>query len=236
MHRFFAPSLDPGDDTVTLPHDEAEHLTRVLRLSAGDTVGVFDGRGHDVRVVRLPRHGASCPVAIAVSCSADRQALGKITTDGIFLEQLETDPAQYLPETTDADLDEEVNAVAFGAFMFQGQICMSTERVVVDRKVADDFVARLGKKAELLPTGNPRNGNVVLGPLISTDAAQRVDALVKEAVDKGATLVAGGKVDGPVMSATVLDHVTRALRIYHEESFGPVAPVTSGGPPPPAPR
>jgi fumarate hydratase class I len=63
---------------------------------------------HDVRVVRLPRHGASCPVAIAVSCSADRQALGKITREGIFLEQLETDPAKYLPETTERDLAGEV--------------------------------------------------------------------------------------------------------------------------------
>jgi fumarate hydratase class I len=61
-----------------------------------------------VRVVRLPRHGASCPVAIAVSCSADRQALGKITTSGIYLEQLETDPAKYLPETTDSQLGSEV--------------------------------------------------------------------------------------------------------------------------------
>jgi fumarate hydratase class I len=63
---------------------------------------------HDVRVIRLPRHGASCPVAIAVSCSADRQALAKITRDGVFLEQLETDPARYLPETTDDDLEGEV--------------------------------------------------------------------------------------------------------------------------------
>ncbi|MDG9703062.1 fumarate hydratase [Streptomyces sp. DH37] len=60
---------------------------------------------HDVRVVRLPRHGASCPVAIAVSCSADRQAVAKITAEGVFLEQLETDPARFLPDTTDADLD-----------------------------------------------------------------------------------------------------------------------------------
>src|SRR5579863_5148092 len=67
---------------------------------------------HDVRVVRLPRHGASCPVAIAVSCSADRQALGKITADGVFLEQLETDPAQYLPEPSDVASDDgEVVAI-----------------------------------------------------------------------------------------------------------------------------
>ncbi|MGK5446463.1 fumarate hydratase [Streptomyces radiopugnans] len=63
---------------------------------------------HDVRVVRLPRHGASCPVAIAVSCSADRQALAKITAEGVFLEQLERDPARFLPETTDAELDSDV--------------------------------------------------------------------------------------------------------------------------------
>ena len=63
---------------------------------------------HDVRVIRLPRHGASCPVAIAVSCSADRQALAKITADGVFLERLETDPAKYLPETTDEHLDGDV--------------------------------------------------------------------------------------------------------------------------------
>ena len=65
---------------------------------------------HDVRVIRLPRHGASCPVAIAVSCSADRQALGKITRDGVFLEQLETDPAQYLPDETGEE-DAEVVAI-----------------------------------------------------------------------------------------------------------------------------
>jgi fumarate hydratase, class I len=66
---------------------------------------------HDVRVVRLPRHGASCPVAIAVSCSADRQALGKITADGVFLEQLETDPAQYLPDPDAAESAGEVVAI-----------------------------------------------------------------------------------------------------------------------------
>ncbi len=63
---------------------------------------------HDVRVIRLPRHGASCPVAIAVSCSADRQALGKITAEGVFLEQLETDPAHFLPEVTDEHLSDDV--------------------------------------------------------------------------------------------------------------------------------
>jgi fumarate hydratase, class I len=83
----------------------------VFKLTQGFGIGAqFGGKYfcHDVRVIRLPRHGASCPVAIAVSCSADRQALGKITPDGVFLEQLETDPVSYLPDTTDEHLDDDV--------------------------------------------------------------------------------------------------------------------------------
>ena len=83
----------------------------VFTLTQGFGIGAqFGGKYfcHDVRVIRLPRHGASCPVAIAVSCSADRQALGKITPEGVFLEQLETDPASYLPDTTDEHLDDDV--------------------------------------------------------------------------------------------------------------------------------
>ena len=87
----------------------------VLTLSQDTGIGAqFGGKYfcHDVRIIRLPRHGASCPVGMAVSCSADRQALGKITKDGIFLEQLETDPAKYLPDVTDADLEHDDSTVA----------------------------------------------------------------------------------------------------------------------------
>jgi fumarate hydratase, class I len=89
------------------PELEAE----ILRISQQTGIGAqFGGKYfcHDVRVIRLPRHGASCPVALAVSCSADRQALGKITRDGVFLEQLETDPARFLPEVTDTMLSDDV--------------------------------------------------------------------------------------------------------------------------------
>ncbi|MCZ2526824.1 fumarate hydratase [Streptomyces sp. HB2AG] len=90
---------------------DTELEQKVFELTQRIGIGAqFGGKYfcHDVRVVRLPRHGASCPVAIAVSCSADRQAVAKITAEGVFLEQLETDPAKYLPETTDADLDSDV--------------------------------------------------------------------------------------------------------------------------------
>src|SRR5436309_3835988 len=84
---------------------------QVLALSQQFGIGAqFGGKYfcHDVRVIRLPRHGASCPVGIAVSCSADRQALGKITREGVFLEELERDPAKYLPDQSHDDLAGEV--------------------------------------------------------------------------------------------------------------------------------
>ena len=90
---------------------DTEVEQQVLELTRQFGIGAqFGGKYfcHDVRVVRLPRHGASCPVAIAVSCSADRQALGKVTREGVFLEELERDPARFMPEVTNEDLDGEV--------------------------------------------------------------------------------------------------------------------------------
>jgi fumarate hydratase class I len=98
-------------DHLPAPYRDREWEEKVLQISRETGIGAqFGGKYfcHDARVIRLPRHGASCPVAIAVSCSADRQALGKITKDGVFLEQLETDPAKYLPDVTHGELEGEV--------------------------------------------------------------------------------------------------------------------------------
>ncbi|RUM07976.1 aldehyde dehydrogenase [Rhizobium chutanense] len=124
----------------------------------------------------------------------------------------------------DADIDGAVNAAIFGAFMHQGQICMSTERIIVDAAIADQFVAKLAARASQLPAGDPR-GHVVLGSLISLDAARKMEELIADATAKGAKLVAGGKRSGTVVEATLLDHVTSDMRVYTEESFGPVKPI-----------
>ena len=123
----------------------------------------------------------------------------------------------------DADLDDAVNAAAFGAFANSGQICMSTERVIVDRRIADDFVARFAKKAAALPLGDPRKpAPVVLGSVIGMGTVEHCNALIDDALAKGARLVCGGKAENTLMPATILDHVTADMRIYREETFGPV--------------
>ena len=122
----------------------------------------------------------------------------------------------------DADLDAAVAAAAFGAFANSGQICMSTERFVVDEKIADDFVARLAAKAISLPLGDPRRGPVVLGSVVDMATVERCNQLIADALAHGATLVCGGQSASTLMPATLLDHVTPRMKIYSEESFGPV--------------
>jgi vanillin dehydrogenase len=125
----------------------------------------------------------------------------------------------------DANLDAAVDAAAFGAFLNQGQICMSTERIVVDNKIADEFVKRLSTKAASLPLRDPALGPTVLGSIVDERSALRVNELIADAVNKGARVAAGGKSTGTLMEATVIDHVTSDMRLYAEESFGPVVTV-----------
>jgi vanillin dehydrogenase len=123
---------------------------------------------------------------------------------------------------SDADLDRAAAAASFGAFFHQGQICMSTERIVVDRTVADSLADKLAARASGLPVGDPREPTTAIGPLINQAAVERVSALVDDAVSKGATRLSGGAPEGRCFPPTVLAGVTPEMRVYGEESFGPV--------------
>ena len=123
----------------------------------------------------------------------------------------------------DADLDEAVNAAGFGAFMNSGQICMSTERVVIDKSVASEFGEKLAAKASALPYGDPRDEGTAIGPVINPAAVDRIRGLLEDAKAKGAQVLAGGEIDDSVVQPTVLAGVTPDMKIYYEESFGPIA-------------
>ncbi|MDK3075334.1 aldehyde dehydrogenase [Sedimentitalea sp. JM2-8] len=128
----------------------------------------------------------------------------------------------------DADIDAAVAAAGFGAYMNQGQICMSTERIITVGEAGDRFVEAFRAKVESLTAGDPREGNAPLGSLVNLAAAERIEDLMADALDKGATLIAGGG-RGTMLNAAALDQVTADMRIYTEESFGPVVAIIRAG-------
>ena len=125
----------------------------------------------------------------------------------------------------DADLDYAVNAAAFGAFLHQGQICMSARRVIVERPIAEEFTARLAEKTKTLKAGDPNEHDTVIGPLINEAALQMVKERVKDAVAKGARVLAGGEAVGPCFQATLITDVPESSEFAKHETFGPVLAV-----------
>ena len=125
----------------------------------------------------------------------------------------------------DADLDEAVKAAAFGAYMNQGQICMSTERIIVVDAVADAFVAKFEQKVSTMPAGDPREGKTPLGAVVDLKTVAHVESLIADAVGKGARRLCGGQSNGVIMPAAIVDGVTSDMALYRDESFGPVVAV-----------
>jgi benzaldehyde dehydrogenase (NAD) len=125
----------------------------------------------------------------------------------------------------DADLDRAVSAAAFGSFLHQGQICMTTGRHLVHESIADEYVARLTRIAQATPVGDPATSQVGLGPIIDAGQRDKVHDIVTRSVDAGARLAAGGEYDALFYRPTVLDAVRTDMPAWQEEVFGPVAPV-----------
>ena len=126
----------------------------------------------------------------------------------------------------DADLDAAVSAAVFGAYANAGQICMSTERLIVHEKVADEFAAKLAKRVAALPVGDPREGEFVIASVVGKPTVERVQSLVADAVKQGAKVLVGGEAKGTVMKGIVVDHVTPKMTLWREESFGPQVSIT----------
>lgn len=130
----------------------------------------------------------------------------------------------------DADVDYAVEAAAFAAFMNAGQICMSADRILVHSSLAGEFTEKFSAKVASLPHGGPSEPSTVIGPLVSAASAERVAALVRDAVGKGAeVLTGGGAPEKAVHPATVLRGVVPGMELYHGEAFGPVCAITEFG-------
>jgi len=127
----------------------------------------------------------------------------------------------------DADVDFAADAAAWGSFLHQGQICMSTERIIVERPIADELTEKLVARAKALKVGDPRDPATAIGPLINQAAINKVHSHVQEAVSRGAHLATGGSYDRLVYQPTVLTNVKHDMRIFTDQTFGPVAPIVA---------
>jgi benzaldehyde dehydrogenase (NAD) len=165
------------------------------------------------------------PVISFTGSSAAGRKVGEAAGRLLKRAHLELGGNSALIVLDDADLDLAVSAGAFGSFLHQGQICMTTGRHLVHERVADEYVEKLAAKAEGLPVGDPASGQVALGPLIDAGQRDKVHELVTSSVEGGARLAAGGVYDGLFYRPTVLDGVTTESPAYAQEVFGPVAPV-----------
>jgi len=141
--------------------------------------------------------------------------------------QLELGGKNALIVLDDADMDVAASNAAWGTWLHQGQICMATGLILAPASKAEKLTETLATKAHHLPVGDPSKEECALGPLIALSEAKRIEAIVEDAVAKGATLHVGGKANGTLFPATVLSGVTPGMRAFDEEIFGPVAVITT---------
>lgn len=228
--RAVAPALATGN-TVVLKPDLQTPVTGGMILArafeeAGlpaDALHVLPGGPAAGEAMLTDRDIAM--IAFTGSTEVGRR-VGAIAGQHLKKVSLELGGKNSLIILDDADVDLAVSNAAWGSFLHQGQICMSTGRHLVHRRLAKQFVEKLAEKAAHLPVGDPFREQVALGPLISQRQVDRVDGIVKDSVQAGAKLRAGGKANQLFYSPTVLDEVGPGMRAFEEEIFGPVAPIT----------
>jgi benzaldehyde dehydrogenase (NAD) len=161
--------------------------------------------------------------------TAAGKRVGEVAARHLKRAHLELGGNSALIVLADADLDLAASAGAWGSFLHQGQICMTTGRHLVHEDVLEPYLVRLAEKADHLPVGDPASEQVALGPIIDANQRDKIHALVQASVESGARLIAGGTYDQLFYRPTVLADVTRTTPAYAQEVFGPVAPVISFG-------
>jgi benzaldehyde dehydrogenase (NAD) len=228
--RAVAPALAVGNAVVLKPDPRTPISGGFLIARLFEEAGLPEGLLHvlpgDAEAGdALCRDPNIAMVAFTGSTGAGRK-VGEVAGGHLKKVALELGGKNPLIILDDADPDVAASNAAWGAWLHQGQICMTAGRLLVQRGVHDAVVDRLAVKAAHLPAGDPMRGDVALGPLISRGQLDRVHAIVADTVAAGARLVAGGTHDGLFYAPTVLTGVTPGMRAFEEEIFGPVAAVT----------
>ncbi|GAB2688742.1 aldehyde dehydrogenase family protein [Mucilaginibacter koreensis] len=224
--RTIAPAIAVGNTIVIKPASQSPVTggTFIAKLfeEAGAPAGVFNcvvGKSGEIgdyfvaqEASRLISFTGSTPVG---------KGIGKIGGENLKKLALELGGNNAMIILDDADVDRAVDSAIFGRFMHQGQICMSTNRILVAENIYDEFRDKFVKRAAALPFGDPSDKNTIIGPLIDQKAVKHVQDLIERSVQAGAKLETGGNVHGNVVEPTVLSDVTKDMPIFQEEIFGP---------------
>lgn len=222
-----APALVGGNTVVLKPPTQGSistlHLVRIFEM-AGVPKGVLNtvtGRGSEIGDYVVTHKDVDF---INFTGSTEiGQHLASISTMKPLLMELGGKDAAIVLD--DADLDWAASNIVSGAFSYSGQRCTAVKRVLVDEKVGDTLVEKIKEKVDKLVVGDPFDEKTVIVPLISSASADFVEELIKDALDKGGKLLAGGKREGNMIYPTLIDHVTEEMRLAWEEPFGPVLPI-----------
>jgi benzaldehyde dehydrogenase (NAD) len=227
--RSVAPALALGNAVVLKPDPRTAVCGGVVLARVFEEAGLPAGLLHvlpggpDVGEAMITDPNISV-ISFTGSTAAGRK-VGALAGQHLKRVHLELGGNSALIILDDADLDRAASAGAWGSFLHQGQICMTTGRHLVQDRIYDDYVARLAEKAGHLPVGDPASGQVALGPIIDERQRDKVHALVTSSVEAGARLAAGGSYEGLFYRPTVLADVVPSMPAYANEVFGPVAPV-----------
>jgi benzaldehyde dehydrogenase (NAD) len=227
--RSVAPALALGNAVVLKPDPRTAVCGGVVLARVFQEAGLPDGLLHVLP--GGPQAGETLiaePLVRIISFTGSTAAgrrVGELAARHLKRVHLELGGNSALIILDDVDLDRAASAGAFGSFLHQGQICMTTGRHLVHEAIYDDYVAALAGKAEHLPVGDPASGQVALGPVIDERQRDKIHSLVTASADAGARLAAGGTYQGLFYQPTVLAEVTPEMPAYAQEVFGPVAPV-----------
>ncbi|MBV9793884.1 MAG: benzaldehyde dehydrogenase [Actinobacteria bacterium] len=227
--RSVAPALALGNAVILKPDPRTAVSGGVVLARVFEEAGLPEGLLHVLPGgVDVGEAVVTDPVVRVVSFTGSTAAgrrVGELAARHLKRVHLELGGNSALIVLDDADLDRAASAGAWGSFLHQGQICMTTGRHLVQQSVYDEYVSRLADKASHLPVGNPATEQVALGPIIDQRQLDKVHGLVTATVDAGARLAAGGTYEGLFYRPTVLADVAPQMPAYASEVFGPVAPV-----------
>ena len=227
--RAIAPALALGNAVVLKPDPRASVSGGVIIARIFQEAGLPEGLlsvlpgGGEVGEALVKDPNISL-IAFTGSARAGR-AVAASAAASLKRVHLELGGKSSLIVLEDADLDKAVSLGAWGSFLHQGQICMAAGRHIVHRSLYDAYLSKLSGKAAHLPVGDPTTGTVALGPVIDAHQRDHIHSIVTASVGEGARLLTGGTYDGLFYRPTVLADVTRRCPAFHEEIFGPVAPV-----------